>query len=309
MRLLKRIVLWVLAIVLGTVVFLAGSVLVDALIGRGRVDALANTRIARGNGPEISAYVARPIGPGPHPAVIMIHEFWGLRPDIVGKAAALAEQGYVVIAPDVFRGASTGWVPRAIYQVVTTPEQQVNDDLNAVFEWLVAQPDVQPDRIAIMGFCFGGGTSLRYSLSNSRLAATAVFYGSTITDPNRLKALPGPLLGIFGGADVSIPVADVRAMQAALDQAGVPNQISIYDGQQHGFVKSIEEINQGGPQQQAWNELLAFLDQNLKSRPASSFSPAPRQTAQPNAQGILAAFAPARIMHVFVCDRTVRMEA
>jgi len=305
MRLLRRILLWILAIVVGTVVFLAGSVLIDALIGRGRVVALANMRIARGSGPEISAYVARPSTPGPHPAVIMIHEFWGLRADMVGKAAALAQQGYVVIAPDVFRGASTGWLPRAIYQVVATPEQQVDDDLKAVFDWLAAQPDVQPDKIAIMGFCYGGGTALRYSLSNPKLAATAVFYGSTITDPNRLKALHGPFLGVFGGADVSIPVADVRAMEAALDQAGVPNQISIYDGQPHAFVKSIEEINQGGPQQQAWNELLAFLDQSLKSAPAS-FRPAPRHSAQPAEQVALAAFAPARALHVFVCDRTVR---
>lgn len=309
MRLLRRALLWLLAIVVGAVLLLAGSVLADALIGRGRVDALANTRIARSGGPEISAYIARPSTPGPHPAVIMIHEFWGLRPEIVGKAAALAEQGYVVIAPDTFRGASTSWLPRAIYQVVTTPEQQVDGDLQAVFDWLAAQPDVQPDKIAIMGFCYGGGTALRYSLSNPRLAATAVFYGSTISDPNRLKALPGPLLGVFGGADASIPVADVRAMEAALNQAGVPNQITIYDGQPHAFVKSIEEISRGGPQQQAWNQLLGFLDQNLNAQPASSFSPRPQRAAQPAAREMLAGFAPARIMHMFVCDRTVRAEA
>jgi carboxymethylenebutenolidase len=305
MRLLRRILLWVVAIVIGTLVFLAGSVLIDTLLGRGRVDGMANTRIAGSGGPQISAYVARPSTPGPHPAVIMIHEFWGLRPDLVGKAAALAEQGYVVIAPDVFRGNSTSWVPRAIFQIITTPEQQVDDDLKAVFDWLAAQPDVQPNKIAIMGFCYGGGTALRYSLSNPKLAATAVFYGSTITDPQRLKALPGPFLGGFGGADVSIPVADVRAMEAALKQAGVPTQISIYDGQPHAFVKSIEEINQGGPQQQAWTELLAFLDQSLKT-PMTRFSPAPRRSAQPAEQSVLAAFAPARVMHVFVCDRTVR---
>jgi carboxymethylenebutenolidase len=305
MRLLRRILLWLLAIVVGTVLFLAGSVLIDALIGRGRVGALANTRIAPGSGPEISAYVARPSTPGPHPAVIMIHEFWGLRPDIVGKAAALAQQGYVVIAPDVLRGNSTGWLPRAIYQAVTTPEQQVDDDLNTVFDWLAAQPDIQPTKIAIMGFCYGGGTSLRYSLSNPKLAATVVFYGSTIADPTRLKALPGPFLGIFGGADASIPVAEVRAMEAALDQAGVPAQISIYDGQPHAFVKSIEEINQGGPQQQAWNELLAFLNQSLKSAPAASFRPASQRGTQPAAQVGFADFGPPRLLHVFVCNRTV----
>jgi carboxymethylenebutenolidase len=224
----------------------------------------------------------------------MIHEWWGLRPDIVGKAAALAEQGYVVVAPDTFRGSTTSWIPRAIYQIVTTPAEQVDRDLDAVFAWLAAQPDVQPDRIAIMGFCYGGGTSLRYSLGNGKFAATVVFYGTPIADAERLRALRGPVLGIFGGADAMIPAADVRAFEAALTQAGVPNQISIYDGQPHGFVGDMEEIRASGPQQQAWGELLMFLDQRLRSAEqdveAAGFN----------------TFTPARALHVFVCDRAVR---
>jgi carboxymethylenebutenolidase len=245
---------------------LAGSIAVDGLIGQNRLDALVNTSIANPNGPEVRAFVARPSTPGPHPAVIMIHEWWGLKPEIVGKAEALAQEGYVVIAPDTFRGSTTGWIPRAIYQVTTTPAEQVDGDLEAVFDWLSAQPDVQADRIAIMGFCYGGGASLRYSLSNDQLAATAVFYGSTIADAERLRVLSGPVLGVFGSADNAIPVSEVQAFEAALDQAGVPNQVTIYEGQPHAFVKSIEEIRQGGPQQEAWNELLDFLRQNLQAQ-------------------------------------------
>lgn len=305
MRLLRKIVLWALGSVAALAVLLAASVVVDGLIGGGRLDALTNIRIANANGPSVRAYVARPSTPGPHPAVIMIHEFWGLRPDMIGKAEALAQAGYVVVAPDVFRGSSTGWVPRAIYQVISTPAAQVDADLDAVFDWLAAQGDVQPDKIAIMGFCFGGGTALRYSTHNPRLAATAMFYGAVITDPARLSALPGPVLGIFGGADNSIPVAEVRALEAALDQAGVPNQISIYDGQPHAFVKSIDEIRQGGPQQQAWDELLAFLRQSLQPAARTPFQPAAHR-GKSATLGLLNDFTPARLMHVFVCDRTVR---
>lgn len=304
MRRLKRVGLWVLGAIVGLVLLLVASVAADTIIGGRRVDALVNTQVPNPNGPPVRAYVARPSTPGPHPAVIMIHEFWGLKPEIVGKAAALAEQGYVVIAPDVFRGGSTSWLPRAIYQTLSTPAAQVDGDLDAVFGWLAAQPDVRPDTIAIMGFCFGGGSALRYSTTNPRLAATAMFYGSTITDPNRLKSLPGPLLGIFGGADASIPVAEVRQMQAELNQLGIPNQISIYDGQPHAFVKSIEQIRQGGAQQQAWDELLAFLKQSLTPSAGAPWQPAARTaTAQPVA---LSMFSPARALHVFVCDRAVR---
>jgi carboxymethylenebutenolidase len=269
-RNIKRIVLIAGLGVLALVAALFGSIAVDGLLGRERLVEVTNIRIPNAGGPEVRAFVARPSTPGPHPAVIMIHEFWGLNESIVGKARALAEEGYVVVAPDLFRGNSTAWVPRAVFQVVSNPPEQTNVDLNAVFDWLAAQPDVKADRVAAMGFCFGGGASLRFSLVNNRLAATAVFYGSTVADPEALKALPGPVLGIFGGADASIPLSEVRAFEAGLQAAGVPHEITVYEGQPHAFVTSIEDIRRGGIQQRAWNQLLAFLKQSLQGeRPAA----------------------------------------
>jgi len=143
--------------------------------------------IPTADGATMRAYLAKPEGPGPHPAVIVIHEFYGLRSEIVGKAEALAKEGYVVLAPHVFRSGTTNWIPSAIYKVLTADTAQIDGDVEAAYQWLVAQPEVQADRIAIMGFCFGGGTALRYSLSNNQLAATAVFYGQPITDPADLE--------------------------------------------------------------------------------------------------------------------------
>jgi carboxymethylenebutenolidase len=264
MKLLRRLALWTGGVLVILAVVLLGSVAVDGWLGGGRLEAVTNLRVASAAGPEVRAYVARPASPGPHPAVIMIHEFWGLNADIVGKAEALAEAGYVVIAPDMFRGRTTSWVPSAIYQVVSTPQEQLVADLDAVYAWLEAQPDVQAERVGIMGFCFGGRTSLIYSLANTRLAATAILYGSLITKADQLRALPGPVLGIFGGADQSISVAEVRAFEAALNEAGVPNQITIYEGQPHAFVRSIGEIRQDGVQGQAWEQVVTFFDENLK---------------------------------------------
>lgn len=293
MRLLGRVLLWLVLAAVALVVLLALSIPADALLGRGRVAALTNTTIAGPAGP-ISAYVARPAGPGPFPAVIMIHEFWGLRDEIIGKAEALAAEGYVVVAPDTFRGASTGWIPRAIYQTATTPPEQVSADLDAVYAWLAAQPDVLADRVAIMGFCYGGRTALIYSMHNPAIAATGIFYGMTDTTPDELRALGGPVLGIFGGADSSIPLAEVRALEANLAAAGVPHSFSIYEGQPHAFVTSIEAIRQGGPQQEAWDELLAFLDMALRDGPA----PAGGAPAYPAAAATTLLGA---IHHRFVC--------
>ncbi|MBS3966014.1 MAG: dienelactone hydrolase family protein [Truepera sp.] len=263
---MKRILSGLTVALIATVGALALSLPVDSLINRGRVERLSNLAIAptAAGAPEVLALVAAPPGEGPFPAVIMIHEFWGLREQILGKAQALAAEGYVVVAPDTFRGQTTNWLPQAIRQSATTPQAQINTDLDAVFAWLSTQPAVDPRRIAVMGFCYGGRAALRFSLHNDRLAATGIFYGSSlITDPEVLRRLPGPVLGIFGTADRMIPLTEVRAFEEALTSAGIPHAIHLFEGQGHAFVTSIEGIRAGGAQGLAWDEFLGFLEVTL----------------------------------------------
>ena len=114
----------------------------------------------------------------------------------------------------------------------------------------------------------------------SELASSpAIFYGSPITDPQVLRSLPGPVLGIFGGADNSIPLENVHTFEAALNQAGIPNEITIYENQPHAFVTDMESIRLGGVQGQAWAQMLEFFEQNLKQGAASQ-NPNPPQTYQ-----------------------------
>ncbi len=278
MKILKR-VLRVLGIVLALMLlFIAGSIVIEGGLGSGRVDALTNTRIPAADGTVVRAFVARPSAPGPHPAVVMIHEFWGLKPDIVGKAQALADEGYVVIAPDVMRGGSTSSIPRAIFQVSTTKPAQVDADLDAVFVWAAQQPEIMRDKIAVLGFCFGGGAALRYSVDSGKPAATVLFYGAPIADPVLIRHLGGPVLGVFGGADATIPEARIRAMESALNAAGVKNEIGIYPGQPHAFVSDVATIRAGGAAGQAWAQMLAFLKTNLAGASALRAPPRPGLT-------------------------------
>lgn len=269
MRILSRILRWTLGIIALLVLLLVGSITVEGVLGSGRIDALTNTRITGTNGLEVRAFVARPDGTGPFPAVIMVHEWWGLTDEIVGKAQELAKQGYVVVAPDTLRGSSTSWIPRAIYQVSTAKPEQINADIDAVFAWLQSEPTVQANNIAIMGFCYGGRTALNYSIHNPQIAATATFYGMAETTPNQLRTLRGPVLGIWAGADQSISLADVHTLEQNLEAAGVAHTFHVFEGQPHAFVRSVKEIKQGGPQAEAWNELLIFLDASLKQAGAA----------------------------------------
>jgi carboxymethylenebutenolidase len=273
MKFLKRIFLGILLLMVVLVLFLVGSVIIDSAMGRNRLMALANTVVPGTSGePDVLAYVSKPEGEGPFPAVIMIHEFFGLNGSIIGKAEGLAQEGYYVVAPDTFRGSTTSWIPSAIYQVISTKQETVNSDLDSVYVWLESQPEVDKGRIAIAGFCYGGRTSLLYSLHNNRLAATVVFYGAPETDPEVLKNLPGPVLGIFGGADQSISQEDVQAFENGLQTAGVPHEITVYEGQPHAFVTDMDAIRAGGVQGEAWAQMLVFLNENLKGESSKRYS-------------------------------------
>jgi carboxymethylenebutenolidase len=112
MKVIKRLLIILLAVMVVFIVFLAGSIVVDGVMGKSRLNSVTNTVIPGVNGgPDVRAYVAAPQGEGPFPVVIMIHEFFGLNESIIGKAQGLAEAGYLVVAPDTFRGSTTSWIP------------------------------------------------------------------------------------------------------------------------------------------------------------------------------------------------------
>lgn len=267
MQILRRTLIGLLVLLLAAILALAATIAWDRTQTAGTVKNLSNTAFANDSGPTVMAYEATPEGPGPHPAVIMIHEFWGLRSDITGKADALAELGYHVIAPDTFRGVSVRTVPAAIWNVITTPREQINTDLGVVMTALQSDPRVDPNRIAVMGFCYGGGAALAFSLDDDRPAATGVFYGTLETDPARLAALSGPVLGIFGEEDAQISLEEVAAFESSLNQAGVPNEVTVYPGVGHAFVGGMEEIAAGGAPKEAWEQFTDWLERTLKPAP------------------------------------------
>ncbi len=262
---LTRLGLAVAALVLVPVLALAVWITFDALT-QTPTPTLTNVQFTAGDGTLVRGYLAQPAAPGPHPAVIMIHEWWGLRPEIVAKADKLAAHGYVVLAPDTYRGQNTQIVPRALWLRLNTPVERVMGDLQAAYDFLVAQPNVDASRLASTGFCYGGEMSLEFGTRNPNLAATIIFYGSMPQTVDDLGVLPGtgrPVLGIFGAEDQQIPLSEVEAFERLLQQAGVPHQITVYPGVGHAFVQP-ETMAQGGAAQQAWDEMLAFLDSYLK---------------------------------------------
>jgi carboxymethylenebutenolidase len=264
MKWLKRILLALLALLLLIIVLFAGAIVFDSLFGPDTAD-FANTEYEDAEGNRLYGYLARPEGPGPHPAVLLIHEWWGLNEGITILADALAAEGYLVFAADGYRGNVTASLPRALWLRITTPTEQVEADIDSGLAYLRGLDGVDGDRVASMGFCFGGGHSLQLGLRQSEnLALTVMYYGAVVTDPDLLRPLTDgqPVLGIFAEEDNTIFTEEVLEFEAALNSLDIKNEITIYPGVGHAFLTE-ENYNEPGPAGDAWQQTLAFLEENL----------------------------------------------
>lgn len=203
------------------------------------------------------------------PAVIMIHEFWGINDNIRSMARTLAKQaGYVVLAVDLFKGQSTNDPNQAsqLVKSVRDNPQEAISNLQAAVKYVSSLPFVDSSKIASLGWCFGGGQSLQLALHSEQhpLAATILYYGTPLViDKQELSKIKWPVLGIFGDHDQANPLPLINAFKSALDGDGITNEILIYKGLGHAFA------NPSGanyaPQQtaDAWQKTLAFLSKYL----------------------------------------------
>ena len=213
----------------------------------------------------IAGYLALPDSPGKHPALVVIHEWWGLNDWVKEQAGKLAEQGYVALAVDLFRG-QVAYDPTLAYELShDLPQERALRDLKAAFDYLAARPDVRKDKIGSIGWCMGGGLSLTLAVHEPRLAACVVSYGSMPTDPADIEKIRAPVLGSFGAEDRSIPTSAVEAFERAMEAANKSVDIKIYPGAGHAFENPNNKLGyKEGPAIDAWRRTLVFLDHNLK---------------------------------------------
>jgi len=246
---------------------IAGVILYDSLFPVQTAADFTNVTYPGPDGITLRAYLAKPQGDGPFPAVLLVHEFFGINQDITQKADLLAKQGYLVLAVDAYRGNTSPLIPRAVWLVLTTPQEQIRADIDAGFQYLAASPQVNAARIGAVGFCFGGTQVMHLGTRNPDLAATAIYYGNgPITDPQALGVMgqSGPVLGIYGEQDAAIPLEQVRGFEQAMQSRGISNQVTVYPGVGHAFVH-MDTLSVPGPAQDAWNQMLDFLEQSLKN--------------------------------------------
>ena len=206
-----------------------------------------------------------PAGDGPFPAIIVIHEWWGLNDWVKEQGAKLAGEGYVALAVDLYRGKVASTPDLAHELARGLPEDRAKRDLHAAFVFLAAQPNVKKDRIGAIGWCMGGGYSLDVALQEPGLAADVINYGHLATDRDALKKINAPILGIFGAQDRGIAPEDVKKFEQALKEMGKKIDVTIYPDAGHGFENPNNKAGyRADDAADAWKRTLNFLASTLK---------------------------------------------
>jgi carboxymethylenebutenolidase len=206
-----------------------------------------------------------PKGKGPFPALVVIHEWWGLNDWVKEQAAKLADEGYEALAIDLYRGKVATNADMAHELMRGVPDDRSARDLHAAVVFLQSQPDVKKDHIGSIGWCMGGGYSLDTALAEPTLKAAVINYGHLADDPDDLKKINASILGLFGGQDRGIPVADVKKFEQDLKGLGKNVEVHIYPEAGHAFENPNNTTGyRADDAADAWKRTVEFLANSLK---------------------------------------------
>lgn len=196
------------------------------------------------------------------PAIVMIHEWWGLNDNIKQMAKDLATHGYIVLAVDLY-GNEPATTTDEARQLMSSYDldrgvANMNDAVNFLLE------NYQVNNLGSIGWCFGGGQSLNLALNNDDLDATVIYYGQLTTDESQLSSINWPILGIFAELDQGIPVETVNEFETSLNSLGIENEIYIYPKVNHAFANPSGNSYAPEETKDAWEKTITFFEKYLK---------------------------------------------
>lgn len=220
-------------------------------------------------GKPVKAYLARPEGGKPGPAIIVIQEWWGLTDWIKKNADHFAERGYVALAVDLYDGKVTADAGEAHELMRALDQAEGVAKLKAAVDYLAKQEFVEhPDYVGAIGWCMGGGYARQLAQASPQVKLAAICYGSVATDPDQLKALKGKrVLGIFGEDDRGIPVDKVMEFGEGVKKQGDDTEVDIhiYPKAGHGFMRpGGQQFNQDAADS-AWKFIDRFFEGLISS--------------------------------------------
>jgi carboxymethylenebutenolidase len=223
-------------------------------------------------GREVSCFIAYPEVKEKATAVVVIHEIFGLTDWVRGVADQLAEAGFIAIAPDLLSGAAPGGGGTselgggdAVRKVISSlPPDQITADLNTAVDYVSKLPACN-GKVAVGGFCWGGGQTFRFATNNHNIKAAFVFYGPGPDTGEEVSRISCPVYGFYGGSDARVN-ATVPKSSELMKQAGKTYEPVTYEGAGHGFMRAGEAPDTNEANKKArddawarWKKLLAAI--------------------------------------------------
>lgn len=219
----------------------------------------------RRNGQRVAAYLAKPQGGGPFPAMIVIQEWWGLNQHIKDVTERYAREGYVSLALDLYHGKVTADPNEAGKLMSALNRDEAVKDLLGALDHLKAMKEVRKDRIGVTGFCMGGSYALLLPCRTREIRAAAPYYGE-IPNEATLKNLACPILYIYGDQDFWITKDEVKRLEGTLKKLNKPGEVKIYPGAPHAFFNDTrKDVYRPTEAQDAWQRTLDFFAKHLKA--------------------------------------------
>ena len=218
---------------------------------------------------EVNCFIAFPEVKEKATAVVVIHEIFGLSDWVRGVTDQLAEAGYIAIAPDLLSGTAPGGGGTAelgggdaVRKAISTlPPDQVTADLNAVADHVAKLPACN-GKIAVGGFCWGGGQTFRFATNNRNIKAAFPFYGTGPDQEEDIGRIACPVYGFYGGNDERVN-ATISKSTDLMKKAGKTYEPVIYEGAGHGFMRAGEapDANEANKKARddAWKRLKDLL--------------------------------------------------
>lgn len=215
------------------------------------------------NGMRVMGYLAEPAGKAKG-GVIVIQEWWGLTDDIRVIADRYAAEGYLAFAPDLYHGQVASEPDEARKFVMALERDLAAREIDAGIAWMKDVRGVA--KVGCVGYCMGGGLTLATAMRpTSKVDAGHVYYGGGMPADEQLATIKVPILGSYGATDAGIPKEQVDRLRDALTKAGVPNDITLYEGAGHSFFNDTQPSFHPASAADSWTRSLAWFGKYVAS--------------------------------------------
>jgi carboxymethylenebutenolidase len=215
------------------------------------------------NGTTAPGYLAVPDGKGP--GVVVLQEWWGLEGHIKDVCDRFARDGFLALAPDLYRGETTDQPDEAQQKMMAMSMDQAEKDMRGAVDHLAEHEQFEGRGVGSVGFCLGGGLAVWAATANPKVKAAVTYYYVMPHGKPDFSRIQGPVLGHFGTEDEFVSVDDAKALEQEMRDAGVDVSFELYEGAGHAFFNDTNRLGTYKEEhaRRSWERTVEFFRQHL----------------------------------------------